>query len=277
MPVIALTQEMGSLAKDVAERVAEAAGLSVMRNEVMENVAERMHVPPSLVRRVREGKAGLVERLTTDKQQFALYTEEEILQQAARGKVVLRGWGATCVLRGVAHVVRVRVTRSLDARVQWVMDDLETDNRTQAEAEIRRSDTAHATRMHATYGVTWGDPLLYDLVINTDRISVESAARTILELAARPEFQETPQSRAALSGLALAAKVRAALKANDSTRHTDVQIDAREGGVVLSGIVVNEQERTEAERVASTVAGVGNVENRLHLMAITRKFTYAKT
>jgi cytidylate kinase len=277
MPVIALTQEMGSLAKDVAERVAAAAGLTVMRNEVMENVAERMHVPPSLVRRVREGKAGLVERLTTDKQQFALYTEEEILQQAARGNVILRGWGATCVLRGVSHVLRVRVTRSFDARVQWVMDDMETDNRAQAEAEVRRSDNAHAARMHATYGVTWGDPLLYDLVINTDRVSVESAAQTILQLAARPEFQETPESRAILAGLALAAKVRAALKANDSTRHTDVQIEAREGGVVLSGIVVNEQERAEAERVASTVVGLGNVENRLHLMTITRKFTYAKT
>jgi len=277
MPVIALTQEMGSLAKDVAERVAQAAGLAVMRNEVMENVAERMNVPPSLVRRVREGKAGLVERLTTDRQQFALYTEEEILQQAERGNVVLRGWGATCVLRGVPHVVRVRVTRSFDARVQWVMDDLGTDNRAQAEAEVRRSDGAHAARMHATYGVTWGDPLLYDLVINTDRLSVESAAQTILQLTARPEFQETPQSRAVLTGLALAAKVRAALKANDSTRHTEVQIDAREGRVILSGIVVNEEERTEAERITSTVVGPGNVENRLHLMAITRKFTHSKT
>ncbi|HET8748980.1 MAG TPA: cytidylate kinase family protein [Ramlibacter sp.] len=277
MPVIALTQEMGSLAKDVAERVAQLAGLAVMRNEVMENVAGRMNVPPSLVRRVREGKAGLVERLTTDKQQFALYTEEEILHQAARGNVVLRGWGATCVLRGVPHVVRVRVTRSFDARVQWVMDDLGTDDRAQAEAEVRRSDNAHAARMHATYGVTWGDPLLYDLVLNTDRISVESAAQTILQLAALPEFEETPQSREVLEGLALSAKVRAALKANDSTRHTDVQIDAREGRVVLSGIVVNEQERTEAERIASTVVGTDKVDNRLHLMAITRKFTYAKT
>ena len=26
-----------------------------------------------------------------------------------------------------------------------------------------------------------------------------------------------------------------------------------------------------------TVVGAGNVESRLHLMAITRKFTYAKT
>jgi cytidylate kinase len=277
MPVIALTQEMGSLAKDVAERAAQIGGLAVLRNEVMQNVADRMQVPPSLERRVREGKAGLVERLTTDRQQFTLYTEEEILHQAERGNVVLRGWGATCVLRSVPHVLRVRVTRPFDARVQWLMDDLGTDNRAQAEAEVRRSDSAHAARMHASYGVTWGDPLLYDLVLNTDRLSVESAAQAILQVAARPEFQETPESRATLAGLALAAKVRAALKANESTRHTDVQIEAREGRVVLTGIVVNEDERAEAERIARTVVGIDKVDNRLHLMAVTRRFTYAKT
>jgi hypothetical protein len=181
------------------------------------------------------------------------------------------------VLRPVPHVVRVRVTRPFDARVNWVMNDLGTDNRHSAEAEVRRSDAAHASRMHATFGVTWGDPLLYDLVINTDRISVESAAQQILQLAGRPEFQETPESRAILAGLALSAKVRAALKANESTRQADVQIDARDGRVILSGIVVNEQEKSETERVASTVAGVGKVESQLHVMAITRKFTYAKT
>ena len=39
MPVIALTQEMGSLAKDVAVRLGEIAGLQVMRHEVAENIA----------------------------------------------------------------------------------------------------------------------------------------------------------------------------------------------------------------------------------------------
>jgi hypothetical protein len=62
MPVIAMTQEMGSLAKDVALQLAETAGLAVMRHEVLENVAGRMHVPGSLISRLREGKAGLVER-----------------------------------------------------------------------------------------------------------------------------------------------------------------------------------------------------------------------
>jgi osmotically-inducible protein OsmY len=57
----------------------------------------------------------------------------------------------------------------------------------------------------------------------------------------------------------------------------DVQIESREGRVTLSGIVVNERERAEAQRVAEEVAGAGQVDNKLHLMAITRKFTYAKT
>ena len=239
MPVIALTQEMGSLAKDVSVRLAEAAGLEPMRNEVVENVAGRMQVPHSLIRRLREGKAGIVERFTTDKGKVALYTAEEVFAQAERGNVVLRGWGATCLLQPVRHVVRVRVTRPLAQRVDWLMEHLGTDDREAAEAEVRRSDAAHATRMNEQFGVTWGDPLLYDLVLNTDRLTVDSCVAQIQALAARPEFQETAESRAVLANLALSARVRAALKANEATRDVDVHIDVRGGQVVLTGIVVN--------------------------------------
>ena len=277
MPVIALTQEMGSLAKDVAVRLGELANLAVMRHEVVSNIAERMQVPPSLIRRLREGKAGFVERLGTDPRVMALYTAEEVFSLAERGNVVLRGWGATCLLRPVQHVVRVRVTRPFDARVDWVMEQLGMDNRAAAESEVRRSDTAHTSRMQALFGITWGDPLLYDLVLNTDRLSVDSCAQAILQLAGRPEFQETEASREVLAGLALGARVRAALRSNPSTTNVDVQAQLQGGQLVLSGIVLDEAERAEAARVASTVAGVGRVDNQLQVMAVTRRFTHAKT
>ena len=66
MTVIAMTQEMGSLAKDVAERLASDLGLAMMRHEVVDNVSSRMHVPTSLINRLREGKAGALERLRAD-------------------------------------------------------------------------------------------------------------------------------------------------------------------------------------------------------------------
>jgi cytidylate kinase len=277
MPVIAMTQEMGSLAKEIALQMAQDANLAVMRHEVLENVAEKMHVPTSLISRLREGKAGLVERFTTDRERVAVYTAEEVFALADKGNVVLRGWGATCLLRPVPHVVSVRITRPLRKRVEWLMNELGTEDAGFAEAEIRRSDNAHASKIHAQFGVTWGDPLLYDLVLNTDRMSVESAAAQILQLAQRPEYQETAASRAMLAELALAAAVRAALKDNLSTREVNVDIEPKGNEVVLRGIVVDEEERRETGRVAAEVPGVAKVDNQLHVMAITRRFTYAKT
>ncbi|HXD41345.1 MAG TPA: transporter, partial [Ramlibacter sp.] len=90
MPVIAMTQEMGSLAKDVALELAQIGKLAVMRHEVLDNVAEKMHVPSSVISRLREGKAGLVERMTTNHQQVAVYTAKEVFALATKGNIVLR-------------------------------------------------------------------------------------------------------------------------------------------------------------------------------------------
>lgn len=277
MPVIAMTQEMGSLAKDVALRLAQASGLAVMRHEVLENVASKMHVPGSLISRLREGKAGLVERLSTDQERVAIYTEQELYALAARGNVVLRGWGASALLRTVPHVVTVRVTRSFDKRVAWVMEHLGTDDRSFAESEVQRSDHAHASRMHSLYGVTWGDPVLYDIVLNTERLSVDSCVAVLQQLAARPEFQETTASHALLADLALSAQVRAVLRDEQPTRELRITIESNSGTVVLGGIVINEQERAAAGRVAAAVPGVVGVDNQLRLMAVTRRFASAKT
>ncbi|KPU95516.1 transporter [Variovorax paradoxus] len=276
MPVIALTQEMGSLAKDVSVQLAEEMGLELMRHEVIERVADRMQVSTSLIGRLRGGKAGFVERLTADRRSLALYTAEELFALADRGNVVLRGWGATCLLRPVPHVVCVRITRSLKKRIDWLMTHLETDDAEFAEAEIRRSDEAHAARMHAQFGVSWGDPVLYDLVLNTDRLTVDSCVAQIRALAARPEFAETARSRALLANMALAARVKAALKDGAATADIRVTVEADHGRVSLRGIVLDADERAQTEAVTAAVEGVGAVDNQLRLMATTRRFASAK-
>lgn len=277
MTVIAMTQEMGSLAKDVALELASTMNLAVLRKEVVEHVASKMHVPSSLINRLREGKAGLVERLTTDRERVALFSAEEVFELANKGNVVLRGWGATCLLRPVPNIVCVRIVRSFAKRVDWLMDYLQTDDRELAESEIRRSDNAHASRMHEQFGVTWGDPLLYDVVLNTDRLSVAACAEQIRLLCGRPEFRLTPESHQLLSNMTLAARVRAALKVHETTQNANITIESKNGKLTLSGIVLNPDEKSEVERVASLTPGVTGVENKLRLMTPIRRFTYAKT
>lgn len=272
MPVIAMTEEMGSLAKDVSLQLAREMNLRTLRHEVTEHVASRMHVSKSLVNRLREGKVSTLERLRADRASMAVYTAEEVISEAAQGNVVMRGWGSTRLLRPVPHVVCVRITRAFESRVKWLMDHLETDDADFAADEVRRSDHAHAARMHELFGVTWGDPLLYDIVLNTDRLSVDACVHLIRELASTPEFAETDDSRALIEGMAVEAHIRSELRANEATEGVNITIQCRRGHVVLSGIVLTDQERSLTAKVVAAVPGVADVDNQLRVMKMSRMF-----
>ena len=276
MPVVALTQGMGSLAQDIAEQLADELQLSTLQHEVAEHVANRMHVSKSLINRLRAGKAGTIERLRADREAIAVYTAQDVIEAAARGNVVVRGWGATLLLRPVPHVPCIRIMRPFAKRVQWLMGELDTDDIELAEAEIRRSDHANATRMHDQFGVDWGDPVLFDMVLNADRLSVDTCVQQIKALLARPEFAETEASRTLLQGMAQSARVRAALREHDETAGVNISIESVAGQVKLTGIVLNAAERAAAEQVAAAVPGVAAVDNQLRLMSTSRLFPSAR-
>ena len=267
MPVIALTQGMGSLAEDVALQLARELGIDTLQHEVAQQVADKMHVSKSLINRLRSGKAGPIERLRADRQAIAVYTAREVLDAAAKGNVVIRGWGATLLLHPVPHVPCVRILRPFEKRVQWLMQQLDTDDADAAAKEIERSDQANATRMHEQFGVTWNEPVLFDMVLNTDRLTVDTCVQQIRGLLARPEFAETEASRTRLLGLALSAHVRAALRDDAQTAGVNVTIEAARGRVALSGIVLDAKERDQTERVAASVPGVAGVENHLRVLS----------
>lgn len=267
MAVIAFTQEMATLGSDVAAGVCEALGLEMVRHEVGDVVAGRMHVKKSLIRRLREGKAGPFERWTADEKSISIFTAEEVLDRAVKGDVLIRGWGATMLLGAVAHIPCVRVCAPMDSRVERLMKRLETDDEKLARHEIEVDDHARASRMAEHFGVHWGDPTLYDLTLNTQRLPVATCVDMVVGLARSEAFRETPASRGHLQDLALCARARAALKANPATAGIDITIEANEGRLVLTGIVANEKEHALCHEVAGGVAGAVGVEDRLSTMS----------
>jgi hypothetical protein len=160
--------------------------------------------------------------------------------------------------------------------VQWLMEQIDTDDKGVAEAEIRRSDEANASRMHDQFGVQWNEPVLFDLVLNTDRLSVDTCVQMIRSLLARPEFAETDASRALLQGMALSARVRAALRTHEETRGVDITIDSSEGAITLRGIVASDSEKMATVQVSGGVAGVKSVDDQLRVMRMPKLFPSAK-
>jgi hypothetical protein len=148
----------------------------------------------------------------------------------------------------------------MERRLQWMMKRLDTDDEELVREELRRSDAAHTHNMNVRFGVTWGDPLLYDMVLNTDRVSVEGCVGQIKALLALPEFQETTESRRSLANAALEARVRAALRSEGGTEHVNILITADGGHVRLEGVVVDGDELKAVERVVRSVNGVGAMD-----------------
>jgi len=267
MPVITMTQEMATLGKDVALGVCEALGLQQVRHEVGDVVAGKMQLKKSLIRRIREGKASKIEKWAADEKTISIFTAEEIFDLALKGNVLIRGWGATLFLRPVAHIPSVRVCAPMTLRVIRLMDRLETDDEALARHEIEVDDAARSARMSEQFNVAWGDPTLYDLALNTERVPIPACIDQVIALSKSAAFQETPESRRRLENLALQARVRAALRTEERTAGIDVTVDADGGRVKLRGIVVNDREKGYCREVVERVAGVIGVDDELRTMA----------
>lgn len=270
MPVIAMTRELGSLGRDIAEGLARDLNLKPVKHEIVDRLSRRTRLPASAVLRCVEGKATLLERWRADLDGLSLYAAEEIIDLAAAGDVVIRGWGATHLLRSVPHVLCVRVCAPLELRARRVMDLFGLDDVTLARAEVRRSDAARAAAMRWRFGADCEQLPRHDMVLNTEHIGVERCIAQIKRALEFAEYQPTPDSRARIQGLALAARIRASLRRERATSDFRVSVEAdlngNPGQVSLHGIVLDEGDKRAAEDVALRCPGVRGVENLLRTM-----------
>src|SRR6185295_11787758 len=131
-----------------------------------------------------------------------------------------------------------------------------TDDREFVENEIRLSEEAHGAITRRHFGVNWQDSENYDLVLNTERLTIEECAEGVINLLDDANFQETAESQRVFRNLALEAHVRSALRQDARTNKLQVAITAQDGEVTLGGLVDKSQETADAIEVASKVAGV---------------------
>lgn len=264
MPIIAITREMGSLGKDVAAGLGQSLGLPTLYHEVVEPLADRMRVRKSHVIHLIDGTAGLIERLTADKTSMAIFSADEIFDLVLKGQgAVVRGWGATHLLRDVPHVICVRVCAPLPLRKRRMMERLNTDDDTAVSVEIHCNDEAHTAIMRRNFGLQWTDPENYDVVFNTERVSVDECISEVVRLVKSDAFAETGKSRQQLEDLALAARVRAGLRISPLTRDAKIAVSASQGQVTLAGDLGTDMLLAVAE-VVDGVPGVRDFKYRSH-------------
>jgi len=167
------------------------------------------------------------------------------------------------LLKNVPHVIRVRVCAPLETRVGRMMQRLATDNRAAVESEIALSEEAHAAITKRHFNVNWRDAEHYDLVLSTERLSVDECVEEVEAVMKHARFQETPDSVRMVENLALEWSVRSALRRDARTADVSITVQGDGGVLRLLGVVESQAQADAAAEVARTVEGVASVDNQL--------------
>jgi cytidylate kinase len=266
MTVIAMTREIGSLGTDVAAELAHRLGLKIIHSEIAaNNIAERLGVEESALLRYVDGSASIFERWLINRKKLSRYTTEEILGLVQQGNVLIRGWGAATLLRDVPQVISVRVCAPMSFRVQVMMERLGIKDADAVHEEIERYDAAHLRTMRASFDVEREDALLYHIVLNTGRLSIDSCVKAVCQLVEGPDFKDHATTQSVLANKLLEAKINSTLTEhiNAAMVPTSISVSAANGRVTLSGMTSSGGLRARAEKLTQAIAGVSHIDNRI--------------
>jgi osmotically-inducible protein OsmY len=119
--------------------------------------------------------------------------------------------------------------------------------------------------MRAAFNFDWNDALLYHIVLNSARVPIDACVTTVCQLARDPRFQDDGTLGTALANKLLETRVSAALsdEIGIGDAPVGITVSAVNGSVTLMGASSRGNLRAKAERVASSVAGVRAIDNRI--------------
>jgi osmotically-inducible protein OsmY len=116
------------------------------------------------------------------------------------------------------------------------------------------------------------DALLYHLVLNTERIPIDTCVKTVCQLAREPQFQDKAAIRSALGDRLLEHKVYAALTEHFGVDMDTITVSAARGRIILDGKTSKGSLRAKAEELAHKIEGVKDIHNRIARVASHGRF-----
>jgi CMP/dCMP kinase len=197
MRAVTISREYGSGGSEIATRLAKRLGWQLIDHALVERVASEIGTSTQEAEVYDEHVQGMVSQalgslLYLYPAAMASTSPEAFLSDeayrdafnrvvraaAARGHVVIIGRASQVILADLHDVLHVRVIAPFEQRVAYVMQRESVDRHT-AESRIHRKDHERASYLEQEYHHHLDDAHLYDLVLNTSLLDLESAVDII--------------------------------------------------------------------------------------------------
>ncbi len=267
MAIITISREMGSGGIPIAHEVADRLGYTLIDGDALRKVAGDYGLSDEAFELADEKPPAFVDeldqKLAVDLHQIELI----ILEKALAGNVIIYGRGGQDLLAKVSNVFRVRIIAPFEERVErWAEREwLDPDY---ARILVRRSDQQRAGFIKYYFDRDWAAPLHYDLVINTSKLSHETAVKLICDGVQDSNLIERKgESKKILRDLILQKKIEIALTGEKDIDTLHLHNEVRDGVVTLSGHMHSQDDLKRALKIVRGVDGVRDVVEDLKVIA----------
>jgi len=266
MAIITISREMGTGAYFIAQELSKKLKYKLVDGPCLAASVPKYGLSVDMLQMVDEKPPSY--NTAEDRQRAAYLNAIELilLDYAKSGNVILYGRGAQDLLSGCANLLRLRFVADFEERVErfsereWIDPDL-------AQELIRRSDHQRGGFIHFYFDRDWSDPLGYDLVFNTSRLSQTAIVDSIVAAVKDPQFKDADSwAKGVIENMIMVKKIETALLRSEELEYRPFRIEVEDGVVNLSGYIGSDCEKKAALRVVAAVEGVSELNENLHVV-----------
>jgi cytidylate kinase len=256
MAIITISRGTFSGGKALAECLSRTLGYRSIDRDMLVRKAATRRVSEDDLRAALEQPPSFPGRFNHARYIYLALFQAALTEEVRGGGAVYHGLAGHLLLKGAPSLLRLRIIAPMEYRIRMAQERLNL-SRGEVIAHIEAMDRDHRKWTQFLYGVDWGDPSLYDLLINLEHLSVEQACHVVTSMVECGDFELTPEGRAEMDDLALASRVRAQLAQDPFTLNLEVEVQSSGGSISIRGDCTEEAEAIQ--RVVWAVPGVTGV------------------
>lgn len=195
---ITVSEKLGQYLTEHDQRLEDSKPWEVFEKNLVELVIAEHRLDPYIAKYMPEDKISEIDDMLD--MLFGLHpsewslvkkTAETILRLAGIGNVILVGRAANVITRSLGCGLHVRLIGSIEKRVHHLQEYYQLSAKIAREM-AEQDDRSRANYLKKYFNCDIDDPLLYDLIINTDSVSYHETARILWDavLSSRKSYSQ---------------------------------------------------------------------------------------
>lgn len=247
----------------IVQQVARESGYQLLSDaDLVARASETAGLSQERILRAFNARASVFNKFTHERERSVAFIKLALAQALARDQLLVHGFATQLIPRNISHVLRICLIADLKIRAAAAADALKVGE-SEAVKLIRRQDEDRLNWIQSIFNLQdpWASEL-YDMILPTDKLTVEQIALTIVDNARASVVRVTETSRAAVSDFLLAAQVEVALAGQGHM----VGVQAHDGTVTLTinkHVLMLGRLENELKTIAGKVSGVNSVETKV--------------